>query len=124
MEKLELARIFQELSDEDKEDFCLASNESFEVRKEYIKYSEEYEKQESVDYTSKLVQDMIEGIEAEKKVYRFHKWLITTMNSDLPPIDDLTENEIEIEKLNEKLNIVKGNIAIQTAMKKNVEELK
>ena len=46
------------------------------------------------------------------------------MNNDLPPIDDLTEKEIKIDELNEKLNIVKGNIAIQIAIKKNVEELK
>ena len=46
------------------------------------------------------------------------------MNNNLDPIDDLTENEIQIDELNKKLNILKGKIAIQTALKKNLEELK
>ena len=34
------------------------------------------------------------------------------MNNDLDPIDDLTENEIQIDELNKKLNILKEKIAI------------
>ena len=54
MEKIELARIFQQLSDEEKENFCLSSELSFHMRSEYIQYTEECERQESVNYTSKL----------------------------------------------------------------------
>ena len=81
--------------------------ESSDISLEYSNATEECRRQECVDYTSKLVEITIDGIEAEEKIYRFHKWLITTMNNDLDPIDDLTENEIQIDELNKKLNILK-----------------
>ena len=41
------------------------------------------------------------GTKAETKVIRFHKWLITAMNDDLPPVEILRicDKEQELKSL-------------------------
>ena len=40
-----------------------------------------------------MYEHITEDVEAVKYVLRFHKWLITTMNGEFPPVDDMCSDK-------------------------------
>ena len=65
------------------------------------------------------------GIEAETKVIRFHKWIITTMNDDFPSVETLNvcADEQQLKTLTRNLKLLLGQIAIKIALEADHQEL-
>ena len=56
---------------------------------------------------------MIEGLEDEKNVTKFHEWIITTVNDYISSVDDLRTKSLDIADLTDQLKKVTGIIAIE-----------
>ena len=64
------------------------------------------------------------GLRTWEEVVTFHQWVVTTVNNDIPIIEDLTENEKYLEYLKNQLYQLCGKITICIALYKNDDPLK
>ena len=67
--------------------FRQAANQSETIHPEYKKIHKE--NRLSLDQAEKLNTTMIEGLEDEKTVTKFHEWIVTTVNDYISSVDDL-----------------------------------
>ena len=55
---------------------------------------------------------MIEGLEDEKNVTKFHEWIITTVNDYISSVDDCRTKSLDIADLTDQLKKVTDIISI------------
>ena len=114
METLEAMDQFRQMSDEEKLEFQSAASKDESINVEYRQcLAASLMSPEEVQHLNECI---VAGTEAETTVIRFHKWLITTMNDDLPSIDDLSENEKKLKELVKERKLLLGKIAIQQVL--------
>ena len=115
-ERLHCISIFSDMTEIQRQDFKAASEKDTDILVEYNKCIDSSAL--STDDIQLLQIAMENGIAAETKVIRFHKWLVTTMNDNYPQIDTTNrDNELRFDNLSKQLRRCHAEIAIQNALK-------